>query len=79
MSITISAADNFLPLGSRLSMSMELVLEDPNLMPAAVSFQRPPAPAPSTHVTGGPAWGGRGRKWTNLNIKIKLKMYRMIS
>ena len=48
MSITISAADNFLPLGSRLSMSMELVLEDPNLMPAAVSFQRPPAPAPST-------------------------------
>ena len=49
MSITtISAADNFLPLGSRLSMSMELVLEDRNLMPAAVSFQRPPAPAPST-------------------------------
>ena len=45
MSITISAADNFLPLGSRLSMSMELVLEDPNLMPAAVSFQRPPAPS----------------------------------
>ena len=66
MSITISAADNFLPLGSRLSMSMELVLEDPNLMPAAVSFQRPPA-----HVTG----VGRGRKWTNLNVKIKLKMY----
>ena len=67
MSITISAADNFLPLGSRLSMSMELVLEDPNLMPAAVSFQRPPAPP--QHTCDRRPSVGRGRKWTNLNFK----------